>query len=468
MLFNSAVFGIFFVIVYSLYLGLGKHLKAQNLMLLVASYVFYGWWDWRFLFLIFASTLIDYICGIKIHEAETSIGKKRYLLVSLISNLTFLGFFKYFDFFIENAAYLLTSLGFNPHLETLGIILPVGISFYTFQTMSYSIDVYRGVMPPERSFHRFALFVAFFPQLVAGPIVRAVDLVPQIANERAPTRSDQELGFWLMIWGLFKKVVVADNCAQISDFVYGMPAGMGGMDVIIGNLFFTFQIYADFSGYSDMAIGMARMMGFHFKLNFNLPYFAKNPVDFWERWHMSLSSWFKDYLYFPMAMYYGRKSNHFLNRYKAHLYSMALIGFWHGAQWTYLFFGVYWGLCIIAYTRLRDVLKKVPVPVLMAGHFVLIWIGFVIFRARNLDQLGQLLWLTVTDFSKNLSHPASYEAGFYIFLLLVMQVIQWKKNDLNFVLSLKPYKRTIVYGLVILFVAVSGEFTGQQFIYFQF
>jgi len=270
-------------------------------MLLVASYIFYGAWDWRFLFLIFASTVIDYFCGLKIYNTQNPEKRKIFVTISIISNLSFLGFFKYFDFFTFNLQRLFAYFNFSIDPMFLKIVLPVGISFYTFQTMSYTIDIYRRKMEPTNKFFDFALFVAFFPQLVAGPIERAKRLLPQILSPRQVTLGKFYEGCYLIFWGLFMKIFIADNLAKIVNPVYGGPPPYNGVDVLLASYAFAFQIFCDFAGYSNIARGLGKCMGFNIMINFNLPYIATNPSEFWQRWHISLSTWLRDYLYIPLG-----------------------------------------------------------------------------------------------------------------------------------------------------------------------
>ena len=301
MVFNSWAFGLFFIVVYILYVLMPK-LRTQNIVLLVASYYFYAAWDWRFLSLIIISTVVDFICGQKISESTEINKKKMFLLLSICVNLGMLGFFKYSNFFVGSFENLLTSLGVWATTDfRLNIVLPVGISFYTFQTMSYTIDIFRGKLRPTKSFLNFALFVAFFPQLVAGPIEKARNLLPQISSPRILKLEDIRMGLWLIFWGLWKKIVIADNLARVANSVFNAPEGQTAFAVYIGVIAFAFQIYCDFSGYSDIARGLARVMGINLSLNFNLPYFAINPSDFWLRWHISLSSWLRENLYIPLG-----------------------------------------------------------------------------------------------------------------------------------------------------------------------
>ena len=345
MLFNSQVFLIFFVVVYGLY-RLLPH-RWQNVLLLVSSYFFYGWWDWRFLTLIFLSTVIDYIAGGIIYSAgPNQRRRKAAVVVSMTSNLVILGFFKYFNFFADNLSAVLQYAGLPAFTRHLNIILPVGISFYTFQAMSYALDIYRGHLKPARSFLNFATFVAYFPQLVAGPIERASNLLPQIENPRTITRAGIESGAWLIFWGLFKKCVIADNLAVLVDGVFG-ATGATGATSLLALYAFAFQILCDFSGYSDIARGLARWMGVELMLNFNNPYAALNPKDFWSRWHISLSSWLRDYLYIPLGGNRKGRRRTYINL----ALTMLLGGLWHGAAWTFVTWGAFHGLLLVIYHR---------------------------------------------------------------------------------------------------------------------
>ena len=327
------------------------------MLLLIASYVFYGAWSWKFLLLLIASTLVDYGVG-RLIAATPDIKRKRALLVASVAvNLQFLGFFKYYGFFVTEAVHLLDSLGFQAHVTTLQIVLPVGISFYTFQSLSYVVDVYRGKLQAERNPLDYALYVAFFPQLVAGPIERATHLLPQFKRERTFSGREFENSLQLIVWGLFKKVVIADNLAPYVNAVYSDPTSYSGGTLFTATVFFAFQIYCDFSGYSDTARGTAKTLGFELMKNFDFPYFSRNPVEFWRRWHISLSGWFQDYLYFPLAMRYMRQGG-WASNCKAHIISMGLIGLWHGANWTFLVFGLYWGVVIAVYLAVSERLAE--------------------------------------------------------------------------------------------------------------
>ena len=337
MLFFEMRFVFFFIIIYTLYVILQCiHKKdLQNFLLLVASYIFYGSWDWRFLSLIILSTMIDYFCGQGIGMTDNKKKKRVFLIVSVVANLGILGFFKYSGFFVREFGHLLSLLGFQANMPALNFILPAGISFYTFQTMSYTIDVYRGELKPQKSFLNFATFVSFFPQLVAGPIERATNLMNQIDNERRIEFEKVIEGLRLYVWGVFKKVVIADNLAPIVDSIMLAPGEHNAWELMIAGTAFAFQIYGDFSGYSDMARGIARMMGFELMQNFNLPYFSKGIRDFWRRWHISLSTWLRDYVYIPLG---GNRKGKLRTYINLNL-TMLIGGFWHGASWNFILWG---------------------------------------------------------------------------------------------------------------------------------
>ncbi|HEY1038532.1 MAG TPA: MBOAT family O-acyltransferase, partial [Bacteroidia bacterium] len=346
MMFNSLSFLGFFIIVYSSYLLFRKNFKIQNLILLIASYYFYSCWDWRFLFLLVFSTFLDYFTGAKIFDAKTQKGKKRWLVTSIGINLGFLAFFKYYNFFIDSFADLTGRLGFHVSLPVLSIVLPVGISFYTFHGLSYVLDLYNNKITPERNFVNYSLFVSFFPLLVAGPIERATHLLPQISKPRSINADQVNAGLFLIVWGFFKKVVIADNLARISDQVFSHPQwDFSGIDLWLGVFAFMFQIYCDFSGYSDIGRGISKLMGFELLMNFKLPYFSKDPSEFWQRWHISLSGWLRDYLYIPL----GGNKNGKLKTYRNLMITMILGGLWHGAAWTFVLWGFYHGALLVIY-----------------------------------------------------------------------------------------------------------------------
>ena len=407
MLFNSPSYAVFFLTVFCLYWALRRK-TPQNILLLVASYFFYGVWSWKFLLLLCFSTLLDFSCGLLIGAAPTPRRRRAFVIASAVINLGFLGFFKYCGFFVTEAAALLSTLGFEPHVHVLQVVLPVGISFYTFQSLGYVIDVYRGKVPAERNLLSYAVFVAFFPQLVAGPIERAGHMLTQVKRERVWSSVALESGLTLMAWGLFKKMVIADNLSPYVDAVYSNPGHYSAVTLLTATVFFALQIYCDFSGYTDIARGTARTLGFDLMKNFDLPYFSRSPVEFWRRWHISLSQWFQDYLYFPLAMHYVRKGG-WAGKYRAHLISMALIGVWHGANWTFLAFGVYWGLIIAGYVYISEkfgeasedgtiarfagsaVVTRLGPAVSVALMFVIACLGWILFRAKSLTDFWTVL-----------------------------------------------------------------------------
>ena len=368
MLFNSFEFLLFLPTVLGLYwFVLHRHLRAQNLLLLVASYVFYGWWDWRFLGLIALSTVVDFLVGIRIEKAPDKARKKRWLWVSLGVNLGILGYFKYANFFIENWIAAWQSVGITMHAATLQIILPVGITFYTFQTLSYSIDIYRGKLKATREPIAFAAFVAFFPQLVAGPIERATNLLPQITAPRKFTFEQGRDGMRLILWGMFKKVVVAASCAPYVDMCMADPSAVSGSTLVLGAFLFFFQMYADFSGYSDIAIGTAKLFGFELMTNFKFPYLARNFAEFWRSWHISLNTWIIDYLFMPLVLAWRKAGKRGIIA--SIVLTFALSGLWHGAHWTFILWGVLNGLLFLPFILKGD-LRRTDGSVLAQGRWL--------------------------------------------------------------------------------------------------
>ena len=336
MLFNSLDFAIFLPIVFILYWFVAnKNLKLQNFLIVAASYLFYGWWDWRFLSLIIFSTVVDYLIGISLSKQENQNKRRILLWISILVNLGFLGFFKYYNFFLNNFITAFSFFGTEINANSLNIILPVGISFYTFQTLSYTIDIYKRKLVPTKNFIAFSAFVSFFPQLVAGPIERATNLLPQFYYKRSFDYKNAMIGIRQIVWGLFKKVVIADTCSQYANEIFNTYEIYSSTTLIIGAICFAFQIYCDFSGYSDIAIGLSRLFGFKLMKNFNYPYFSRDIAEFWRRWHISLSTWFRDYLYIPLG---GSK----VEKYKVirNVFIIFIVsGFWHGANWTFIIWG---------------------------------------------------------------------------------------------------------------------------------
>jgi len=420
LLFNSYAFVMFFIIVYSLYLRL-KH-KSQNRFLLIASYIFYGFWDWRFLGLILISTVVDYYCGIQINKSLEKNTRKYFLLLSILLNLGILSIFKYTGFFVESANYILSLFHLDPLGFRLNVILPIGISFYTFQTMSYTIDIYRRKILPTSNLFDFALFVAFFPQLIAGPIERAGGLLPQINKKRTVNLNSFFQGSYLVFWGLFLKVCLADNLAIFVDQIFRSSDSFNGLIVLLAIYAFAFQIFCDFAGYSTIARGLAKTMGFELSVNFNLPYFAENPPDFWRRWHITLSTWVRDYIFYPLV------ENRRMNIYLATMITMGLMGLWHGAQWKFVFWGFYHGLLIVAYQYWSGFCQKrnisFPIPkkikkpfnILTMFHFAAF--GGLIFRAESIAQVWSMF---KSIFTFNL--PESVFLPISIYMLFTILII---------------------------------------------
>ncbi len=478
MLFTSFAFVFFFLLFYAIYLVLGRRLRLQNVLLLVASYVFYGSWDWRFLSLLALSTLVNFYIGRALGRSPgiTPRGRlERTLLLSLsvVFNLALLGFFKYFNFFVDNFLDILGLFGFEPDVPTLKVILPLGVSFYTFKALSYTIDIYREKLEPASSLLDFAVFVAFFPQLVAGPIERAANLLPQIAKPRRLDTDQIYAGLYLVLWGYFKKVVVADNLARIADQVFNNYSQYQGLDILLGVLAFAFQIYGDFSGYSDIARGVSRLMGFESMVNFRLPYFALNPGDFWARWHISLSTWLRDYLYIPLG---GNRKGAF-NTYRNLALTMLLGGLWHGAAWNFVIWGAYHGAILILFRLFerRPVHQdpwggEHPCPLVVAKMllmFALTLLGWLFFRAANLAQIGYML--THISFATSAESAAfASELFFFVLPLLVVQVFQYFRRDLLLLTRLPAPFRVALYSLMLAWIVVFGVRQSTEFIYSQF
>ncbi len=470
MLFNSWVFLLFFALTLSAYVLTSRKLVLQNLVLLVASYVFYGWWNWKFLGLIALSTAIDYVAGLRIADSEDPKTRKRWVAVSCISNLGILALFKYFDFFMGSLGEVLAPMGLEGLMPSLELVLPVGISFYTFQSMSYSIDVYRGDTRACRSPLQFAVYVSFFPQLVAGPIERSSRFLPQVEKRRTMTLAGVESGLMLAMWGLFKKVVVADNAALIANAIFDDPGAHTGAELWLGALAFTAQIYGDFSGYSDIARGLAKSMGFELMVNFKLPYFATSPSDFWRRWHVSLSSWLRDYLYIPLG---GNRSGP-VGTYRNLMLTMILGGLWHGARWNFVLWGLYHGLLLVAF-RLAAHLPGPRLPtgkvwadmLRMSLMFPLTVFGWVLFRVRTMDELWAFLDGAWTSTEVDVAMTAT-TLGFLWLPILLMQLAQLVRNDLLVAMRMPWLLRGVFYGLCIAACVAFATGESIEFIYFQF
>ncbi len=481
--FNSIDFFIFFILVFFSYWStISKHLKIQNLILLASSYFFYACWDWRFLFLLIFSTLLDYFTGIKMSNSRSNHEKKAWFWLSICINIGFLGVFKYFNFFANSFADLISNFGLNAHTYTLNIILPVGISFYTFHGLSYVIDIYNDRIKPEKSFVNYAVFVSFFPLLVAGPIERATHLLPQIKGKRDFEYEKAVDGLKQILWGLFKKVVIADNFATIANAIFENHSHLSSSTLVLGAVAFSFQIYGDFSGYSDMALGTAKLFGINLMRNFANPYFSRDIAEFWRRWHISLSSWFRDYLYIPL----GGSSGGMWRRVKNTFIIFIVSGFWHGANWTFIVWGILnaffimpsiifqsnrKNLDVVAKARLLPTLNDL---VRIGFTFCLTTFAWIFFRSENithaLEYISGIFKMTI--FSKPYYPNNGGIVTRTLVLALFFIVIEWQGREQQHALetlfqSRKKYIRYAFYYLVIIIIFVfSGS--NQQFIYFQF
>ena len=511
MLFNSFEFALFLPIVFLLYwfvfdyaLSKCKHqLLLQNLFIVVASYIFYGWWDWRFLILIAITTVLSFLSGISIEKAPTKRSKKAVMIANIVVNLGILGIYKYYDFFAIQFARL---FGIESDFLLLHLILPVGISFYTFQALSYSIDVYRKQIEPCHDIVAFTAFLSFFPQLVAGPIERATNLLPQFQRKRSFDYATAVDGMRQILWGLFKKIVVADNCATYVDTVFADLSNQSGSTLVLAAVLFTFQIYGDFSGYSDIAIGTAKLFGIKLMRNFNVPYFSRDIAEFWRRWHISLTTWFRDYVYIPLGG--SRPDTSRLSPLASRLSPSAytkciavrntfiiflLSGFWHGANWTFVLWGAYHALLFVPLLllnknrRYRDTVATVTLsdgttktkllPSLKeAGQmlltFALAVFGWIIFRAQDISQFGEVISTICSD--SLFTIPFLKTRSFYIPLvinMLILLVVEWlnrtKQHGLAKI-SEKCYVRYVVYYILIFIMIYAQPTSDATFIYFQF
>ncbi|MFN4198206.1 MAG: MBOAT family O-acyltransferase [Flavobacterium sp.] len=475
MLFNSFEYLVFLPVVFSVYWSLqGKKLTFQNLLLLICSYIFYAFWDWRFLFLLMFSTGLDYLAGLMIHRSKTILLKRTWLWITISVNVGFLGVFKYYNFFVDSFASLLSNFGIQAHFSTLQVILPVGISFYTFHGLSYVIDCYYDRIKPERNFISYGLFVSYFPLLVAGPIERATHLLPQIKVKRYFDYDKAIQGTKQIVLGLFKKIVIADNCAFFVDQIFSNSADHSATTLWMGSILFAFQIYGDFSGYSDIALGTSRLFGIELLRNFNFPYFSKDIADFWRRWHISLSTWFRDYLYIPLG---GSKQGKWIsvrNTFVIFLVS----GFWHGANWTFIVWGGIHALLFLPLLLTNSNRKfigndsyHVKDFFRIIYTFLMVCIAWVFFRA---DHVGEAInyVLGMFDFSFSTSNFFIKNSK-YILLSIIclisivtLLIIEWKnvsKNRYEVMLNNKTV------GLLIFMIFYMGAFKNQMsFIYFQF
>jgi alginate O-acetyltransferase complex protein AlgI len=478
MLFNTVSFAIFLPLVFLLYWAwANKDVRTRNIAIIFASYVFYGWWDWRFLGLIAASSAIDFLVGIQLGKIDDTKKRRILLGISIVVNLGLLGFFKYFNFFIDNAVILLETIGFNAHRSTLQIILPVGISFYTFQTLSYTIDVYRRQLEPTRDWTAFFAFVSFFPQLVAGPIERAKNLLPQFYRPTHFRGEQARDGLRQILWGLFKKAVIADNCAIIVDHIFGQYESIPAPYLLLGAVAFGFQIYGDFSGYSDIAIGTARLFGFDLMRNFAYPYFARDIAEFWRRWHISLTTWFRDYVYIPLGGSRVSKGVSIRNTFIVFLVS----GFWHGANWTFIVWGVIHALLfmplLLAGNNRRHLEPIDPNRILPRASdllrilitFAMVSFAWIFFRAPDVMSAMQYISgiLQWQDGSVEYFFPPR------VFIVLVIMIVtEWIQRDKQHGLELSGLTsrplRWIIYTILMVIIASHGHFGSTNFIYFAF
>ena len=479
MLFNSLDFAIFFPVFFILYWLSAKKIILRNILILLGSYLFYGWWDWRFLFLIIFSSIVDYFVGLQMQKTENKSKRKNYLLLSLFSNLGLLVYFKYANFFIDSFVNAFTFFGGEIDSITLNIILPVGISFYTFQTLSYTIDVYYKKIEPTKNALAFFSFVAFFPQLVAGPIERAKHLLPQFFVVHEFNYRYARSGLLLISFGLFKKMVIADRLGILVNQVYNDPTSYSGEALIVATIAFAFQIYCDFSGYSDIAIGVSRTLGFDLKKNFDAPYFAKSITDFWRRWHISLSTWFRDYVYIPLGGSRKREVRVYFNLFVVFVVS----GLWHGAAVTFIIWGAIHGILIVlekAFTNYNLKLnrnKGISVIVFTISTFIWVCFAWIYFRANS---LSDALYISkgIFNFNQKVDYPGlglpvhEFSVGLIaIFLLLVFDALHRRYNAIKLLDKIPFYLRPVLYVtvvFVILIFGIYGENSVQEFIYFQF
>ncbi|MCF6132707.1 MBOAT family O-acyltransferase [Flavobacterium wongokense] len=478
MLFNSVNFAIFLPIVFLLYWFVAnKNLKLQNILLLVSSYFFYACWDWRFMFLLIFSTLLDYFTGLKMAESKTKSGKTFWFWLSVTVNLGFLAVFKYYNFFAESFAELIANFGLHVNPWTLKVILPVGISFYTFHGLSYVIDIYKNRIPAEKDFVEYSVFVSFFPLLVAGPIERATHLLPQIKVKRHFDYSKAVDGLRQILWGLFKKIVIADQCAIYANQIFNDAGHQSGSNLFLGALFFTFQIYGDFSGYSDIALGTARLFGIELLRNFAFPYFSRDIAEFWRRWHISLSTWFRDYLYIPLGGSKGGTWMKVRNTFIIFLVS----GFWHGANWTFIAWGLLNALFIMPSiifnthrNNLEIVAKGSYFPNLkellsIIITFLMAVFAWIFFRASSITNAFAYIR---EMFSPSFFTKPTVTPYIVFFFIVFFMVVEWLGREEEYALNKfgLNWPKFIRHGFYMLLITAIFLFSTkeQQFIYFQF
>ena len=480
MLFNSFEFLVFLPIVFMLYWFVFRGRRWQNLLVVTASYVFYGWWDWRFLLLIALTSLCVYGSGLLLEHYE---GRRRrqqiVCVVNIVFNLGILGVFKYYNFFVENLDALFGMMGYHLDWVTMIVILPVGISFYTFQALSYTIDVYQKRLPATHDIIEFLAYISFFPQLVAGPIERATNLLPQFQRRRQFDYAKAVDGMRQMLWGFLKKLVIADNCATVVNEYWNHYQDLPGVSLFLMGVLFTFQIYCDFSGYSDIAIGCARLFGFNLMRNFNFPYFSRSIPEFWRRWHISLTTWFRDYIYFPLGGSRCDKWKIIRNVYIV----WGISGLWHGANWTFICWGLFHATLLAIYnifginTKYKQVvaygkyLPNIKETLQIALTFFLTVIGWIIFRAESMTQAVDFLTAMV---SNRFFDASDLHGVTYIYFGIALLAVEWLQRDKQHALQFsdaKPFNHRLVrWGVYYIILLLIAKYAGssQTFIYFQF
>lgn len=488
MLFNSLEFLVFLPVVFFLYWSFfNKREIRRNLFLIAVSYLFYGWWDWRFLFLIIGSSFLDFYVGRAIDISNSTKKRKRLLFISLVFNLGALAIFKYFNFFIEEFAIMSQALGIRVNEFSINVILPVGISFYTFQTLSYTIDIYKRKIKHTDSLFAFFAYVSFFPQLVAGPIERAKSLLPQFSQKKEINYPIMVDGFRQILWGFFKKVVIADNLAPNVNYIFENYSTLPSSMLLLGVLFFAFQIYADFSGYSDIAIGTAKLFGFDLMTNFANPYFSRNIREFWSRWHISLSTWFRDYVYIPLGGSRVSKVRQAFNI----IVTFTISGLWHGANLTFVIWGTLHGLYylpsiifktkkhkkIVAYKRLFPSITEV---LQIIATFIVVIVTWVFFRSKTVTGAFHYIFLLadISNFgniykevylmTRNLDYIHVFVIVFTLPGMIVIEWFQRKKTHSFDIKYLSKYHRWLLYFIITMSIILLGNFNNTEFIYFQF
>jgi len=477
MFFNSLAFAIFLPIVFFLYwFVFNKNKSTQNALLIVASYYFYSCWDWRFLFLLVFSTFLDYFTGIQIEKSNSEKGRKFWFWLSILVNLGFLGIFKYYNFFANSFAEMFTAFGFKASPILLNLILPVGISFYTFHGLSYVIDIYYKRIKAEYNFIDYSLFVSYFPLLVAGPIERATHLLPQVKVKREFNYETAKEGIYQIIWGLVKKVVIADTCAVYANAIFDHYHSMNSFSLILGAIYFAFQIYGDFSGYSDIALGVSKLFGLDLLRNFNYPYFSRDIAEFWRRWHISLSSWFRDYLYIPLGGSKGGLWMKIRNTFIIFIVS----GFWHGANWTYIVWGfinaVYFLPLLLSNSNRNNIdsvvlkwnLVSIRVLFSILTTFLLTCVAWVFFRAKTITDAVLYLKRIFTNRDFAFQYLDNERYNYELLLMIgVFVLVEW--NNRMKVEPISGKRSMLKMALAILAIIAFGTYSDyKEFIYFQF